>query len=95
MKFSSTLSLGLLASPILVSASPILEERQVVGINATDFSNIVLYGQYAAASYCLQNFQGSIGNRVNCQNPSLGSYFVSPCPLVQQANVTTVWKLNA
>lgn len=55
------------------------------GIVVTDenFSNFQFYAQYAAASYCQQNDNGTAGTTIEC-SPA------ENCPLVQAAGATTL-----
>jgi hypothetical protein len=66
MKFSFALSLGLLALPTSISAGPLVP-RNTDLIDDTTFNTIKFLEQYAAAAYCSENFQGTVGRPLSCK----------------------------
>jgi hypothetical protein len=53
MKFLSLSAFGLLALSALVSSGPIA--KRGTAVERDDYDSIILYGQYAGASYCDSN----------------------------------------
>jgi hypothetical protein len=66
MKSLAALSLMLLALPALISAGPLIA-RNADAIDPTTFNTIRFLEQYAAAAYCAENFQGTVGKPLRCR----------------------------
>ena len=81
MTFFTAITLGLLALPCSISASPI-DNPSIMAINGTQLANITLYGQYAAAAYYDNNIISAAPVPISCAKRN--------CDLVQQAGATAV-----
>jgi hypothetical protein len=68
----------------------------VAPISQSDFDQINLYAQYAAAGYCEgnSNYEVNPSQLLNCTGAFALNGNQSNCPLVEQAGASTVIKFN-
>ena len=65
----------------------VTKKDETTAIDSTTFSNLQLFEQYAAASYCPGNNNVTYGgNKLTCPTHN--------CPLVEANNVTTVYEFQ-
>lgn len=85
MRFSTQQLLGLLSLSATASAGAVLKRA----VDAATLSKLMLYGQYTAATYCPKSTDGTLA-ALECRGAVPDN-----CPLVEAANVPTVYEFNA